>query len=81
MKNYSLEAFSDGGELSLIMSINKDLKFVLEIHTRLRNKEAIVYIKDIIKIVEKEPELVKINEQIGFDDGFMRSLMEGKKYM
>jgi len=35
----------------------------------------------LIKIVEKEPELLKINEQFGFDDGFKKSLMEEKKYM
>jgi len=60
---------------------NKDLKFVREIHSRLRNKGAIVHIKDIIKIVEKESELLKINEQIGFDDGFKRSLIEDNKLL
>ncbi|MDE1817931.1 MAG: glycosyltransferase family protein [Thaumarchaeota archaeon] len=55
-----------------------DLSFVREIYSRVSKRKKFVSIKDILKIVKKEPELVKINNKIPFDEGYRKSLEEDK---
>ena len=56
-----------------------DLKFVKMIYEKLGEKK-IVTIKDIVKIIEKDPKLVTINNNIPFDEGYQKSLLIDKKY-
>lgn len=56
----------------------EDLRFVRELYDRLPKKEFIM-IEDILKIVKKEPSLVKINNKISFDEGYKKSLLVDKK--
>ena len=52
----------------------EDLQFVREIWKRKPKTKKILHIDDINKIVEKELELVKINNHIEFDEGYKKSL-------
>jgi len=56
----------------------EDLRFVRELYDRLPKKEFIM-IEDILKIVKKEPSLVKINNKVSFDEGYKKSLLVDKK--
>lgn len=55
-----------------------DLKFVKIIYEKM-NVGRIITIKDILKIIEKEPELVLINNDIPFDEGYKKSLLIDEK--
>ncbi len=56
-----------------------DLKFVKIIYEKI-NDTKIITIKDILKIIEKEPKLVLLNNNIPFDEGYRKSLLtDGKK--
>ena len=57
----------------------EDLKFVKIIFEKLKEKE-IIKIKDILKIIEKNPNLISINNKIPFDEGYQKSLLIDKKY-
>ncbi len=57
-----------------------DLKFVKIIYENISDTK-IITIKDILKVIEKEPELVLINNTIPFDEGYKKSLLvDGKKW-
>ncbi len=53
----------------------EDLKFVREIYSRLPQEKKTIHIKDIVKIVRKEPSLLAINSKIPFGEGYRKSLM------
>jgi spore coat polysaccharide biosynthesis protein SpsF len=55
-----------------------DLVFVRQIYKRLP-KARYITITDIVNIVKKEPNLVKINNEIPFDEGYQISLIEDRK--
>lgn len=42
----------------------KDFKFISEIYKRLYNENNIFHMKNILKILEKEPELIEINKHV-----------------
>lgn len=52
----------------------EDLQFVREIWKRKSKTKKIIHIDEINKIVKKEPELVKINNYIEFDEGYKKSV-------
>jgi spore coat polysaccharide biosynthesis protein SpsF (cytidylyltransferase family) len=56
-----------------------DLQFVTELFKRFPKNKKFIEIKDIVKIVRKEPELVKMNNRIAFDEGYKKSLTEDRK--
>lgn len=57
----------------------RDLIFVREIYKRLyRNKNTIFYMEDILSVLNKEPHLVKINEGIKRNEGYIKSLIADK---
>ncbi len=57
----------------------EDLQFVTELYKRFPKNKKFIEIKDIVKAVRKEPDLVKINNKIAFDEGYQKSLVEDKK--
>lgn len=57
----------------------KDLKFVKIVYEKL-GEDKIIRIRDITKILKKNPKLVTINNNIGFDEGYKKSLLLDKKY-
>ncbi|HMK33319.1 MAG TPA: glycosyltransferase family protein [Nitrosopumilaceae archaeon] len=56
-----------------------DLKFVTELYKRFPKNKKFIEIKDIVKIVRKEPDLVKMNNRIAFDEGYKKSLKKDRK--
>lgn len=56
----------------------KDLEFVREIYKRLYPKKKIFLMKDILKVLKKEPKLQKLNEGISYHEGYLKSLKEDK---
>ena len=56
----------------------EDLRFVKEIYKRV-NKKMAVHVRDIVKIVKKEPALLEINNNVLFDEGYRKSLAEDAK--
>jgi spore coat polysaccharide biosynthesis protein SpsF (cytidylyltransferase family) len=55
-----------------------DISFVREIFKRIPKQKKFVSIKDISKIATKEPDLVKINNKIPFDEGYRKSLEDDR---
>lgn len=51
----------------------QDLEFVRKIWKRIPKSKKIIHITDILKIISKEPKLLKINNQIAFDEGYQNS--------
>lgn len=56
-----------------------DIIFVREIYSRISPKKKFVLIRDIRKIIRNVPDLVNINKNIKFDEGYRRSLLLDKK--
>lgn len=58
----------------------KDLKFVREIYKRdsSHNKKFLL-IRDILRIIRKEPKLLCINNKIAFDEGYKKSILKDKE--
>ena len=52
----------------------EDLMFVRSLYNKI-GYEKIISIKDIVKIVNKEPKLVLINNKIPFDEGYKKSIL------
>jgi len=52
----------------------EDLTFIKELFQRFPKNLRFVQIKDIIKIIKSEPDLIKINNSISFDEGYQLSL-------
>ena len=55
-----------------------DFKFIRIIYEKI-NDTQIITIKDILKIIEKEPELILMNNNIPFDEGYKKSLLGDEK--
>jgi spore coat polysaccharide biosynthesis protein SpsF len=56
-----------------------DLNFIKEIINRFSENKNFLNIEDIVKIVDQEPELLKINSHIPFDEGIKKSYSKDKK--
>lgn len=57
-----------------------DLKFVKEIWKRMPKSKKIIHIDNIVTIVNKEPELIKINNKISFDEAYKKSITMDDKF-
>jgi spore coat polysaccharide biosynthesis protein SpsF len=64
--------------IRLTIDEKEDLEFAKNIFNKCDNKE-IIYLKDIIKILEKNPGLIKINSKYKRNEGYKKSLKEDKK--
>jgi spore coat polysaccharide biosynthesis protein SpsF len=58
----------------------QDLKFVQEIWKRKHKSKKIIHIEDILKIIQNNPNLVKINNKISFDEGYQKSIKKDLKF-
>jgi spore coat polysaccharide biosynthesis protein SpsF (cytidylyltransferase family) len=56
----------------------RDLKFVREIYKRLFKKKKIFHMQDVMFLLSKEPQLIKINEGITRNAGYAKSLKEDR---
>ena len=66
----------DWSHLRWTVDQKEDLKFVIEIYKRLYNKKPLFLMKDILQILDEEPELKEINSRIQRDEGYLKSLKE-----
>ena len=57
----------------------QDFLFVREIFKRVPKKKTVVQINNILSIIKKEPQLLKLNSDIDFDEGYKISLLKDKK--
>ena len=57
----------------------EDLDFVRKLVTKIKNKNKVIHISDILKVIKDYPDLVKINNKINFDEGYNISLEKDKK--
>jgi spore coat polysaccharide biosynthesis protein SpsF len=81
-KLFRISNFKHPGDLSFIRcTVDRfdDLQFVSELFKRFPKNKKFIEIKDIVKIIKKESELVKINNRIAFDEGYKKSLIEDRK--
>lgn len=82
-KRFKIENVINKNNLSHIrctVDSPNDLKFIKKIWNRLPNSKTIIQIKDIVSIIDKEPNLIKINNQIPFDQGYKKSLQKDIKF-
>ncbi|MFA5387080.1 MAG: glycosyltransferase family protein [Candidatus Paceibacterota bacterium] len=56
----------------------QDMEFTVEIYKRLYPVKKIFLMEDILEILEKEPDLQKINDGIMHGEGYLKSLKEDK---
>ena len=56
----------------------EDLQFVREIYSHLFHKKEIFLMKDILEVLNENPDLMKINNQYERNEGYLKSLREDK---
>ena len=77
-KSFKVSNIKNKIDLSFIrctVDRKEDLKFVREIRKRIPNSKKIIHISDIVSIIKKEPNLIKMNNKIPFDEGYQKSLL------
>ena len=76
-KIFKISSINNKKDLSFIrctIDRKQDLKFVREIWKRLPKSKKTIHINDILRIIDKEPNLVEINNKIVFDEGYKKSI-------
>ncbi len=76
IKNF--ENTEDLSDLRWTVDEPNDLEFVREIYKRLYNKNNVFHMRDVLKLLEKNPELKNINSGIKRNEGYLKSLKEDK---
>lgn len=74
----NVEHEKDLSEMRWTVDTNKDLKFVREVYKRLYKKGRIFLMRDVLKLLEKQPHLIEINKGIARDEGYLKSLREDR---
>jgi spore coat polysaccharide biosynthesis protein SpsF (cytidylyltransferase family) len=59
----------------------EDLILMREIFKRLFQEGGMFYTEDILKLLDKEPHLSKINSHIIRNEGYLKSLEQDKEYL
>ena len=67
--------------LRLTLDEKEDLILIRKIYKSLYNKNPFFGLKEIIKLFGKNPELIKINQKIKRNEGYLKSLKKDKKYV
>ena len=71
----NVKSRKDLSYIRITVDKKNDLKFVREIYKRIPRTKNAIKINDLEKILSKEPNLLKINKNIRFDDGYRKSLL------
>jgi len=77
-KLYNFEKKDDLSNYRWTVDQKQDLKFVREIYSRMRPK-IVFSMSDILKIIKKEPHLIKINGNIRRNEGYIKSIKDDSK--
>lgn len=70
----------DFSHLRLTVDEKPDLILIREIYKELYRQNPLFGLKEIIKLFERKPELPKINQKIGRNEGYLKSLKKDKEY-
>ena len=70
----------DMSDLRLTLDEKKDLILIEEIYNELYPKNPFFGLKEIIELFKRRPELLKINQQIIRNEGYLKSLQRDKEY-
>jgi spore coat polysaccharide biosynthesis protein SpsF len=71
----SFKKFKDLAHHRWTLDEPKDYAFLKEIFSRLYNKDKFFCTADILKLLEKEPDLFEINREIKRNEGYLQSLI------
>ena len=74
----SVEYEKNLSEMRWTVDTEKDLKFVREVYKRLYKKGGVFLMKDVLKLLEKQPKLAEINRGIARNEGYLKSLREDR---
>ena len=80
-ESFNINNFKNNEDLSdLRWTVDEpqDLEFVREIFNRLYNKKNVFHMRDVLKLLEKNPELKNINSGIIRNEGYLKSLKDDK---
>jgi spore coat polysaccharide biosynthesis protein SpsF len=72
--------FKDFGHHRWTIDEENDLQFIREIYSRLYKPGKIFITDDILNLLEREPELVKINNGIIRNEGYIKSLKQDEEF-
>jgi len=76
----NITANKDFSHLRLTVDEKKDLTLVIKIYEELYNKNQFFGLNDILKLFDRKPELIKINQSINRNEGLLKSFEDDKKY-
>ena len=79
---FQIGGIKQGEDISYMqwtVDTEKDLKFAREIYKRLYKKNKIFYMKDILSLLKKHPELTEINKGIAREESRLKSLKDLKE--
>jgi spore coat polysaccharide biosynthesis protein SpsF (cytidylyltransferase family) len=71
-----LKKFSGLSNFRWTLDEFQDYEFLKEVFSRLYEKDKIFYSKDILELMKKEPNLMKLNSNIVRNEGYLKSLIE-----
>lgn len=74
----NVECERDFSHMRWCVDTDRDLEFVREIYKRLYKEGKVFYMNDVLKLLKKHPELMKINKGIARNEGYLKSLREEK---
>jgi spore coat polysaccharide biosynthesis protein SpsF (cytidylyltransferase family) len=78
-KTKTIDYEQDLSNMRWTVDEERDLDFIREVYKRLYRKEKIFLMKDILNLLKKYPDLIKINQSIKRDQGYSKSLLEKKQ--
>lgn len=71
---------NDLSDLRLTLDEPKDLILIRKVYEALYKKKKYFVLSDILKLFKEKPELLKINQNIKRNEGFLKSLKQDKTY-
>jgi spore coat polysaccharide biosynthesis protein SpsF len=74
----NIEYNSDLSHLRWSVDEEKDLEFVRQVYQHLFNEEQIFHMQNILDLLDKYPELMRINKGIPINEGYAKSLKEDR---
>ena len=80
-KTGGYEKFKDKGNYRWTLDEPEDYEFLKKVYEALYQEGELFFYQDIFKLLEKKPELMKINSFIGRNEGYAKSLKEDKKFL
>lgn len=79
-KTGNVRSPKDLNYLRLVLDEKEDLILIRKIYKELYNKNPFFGLEEILELFRRKPELIKINQDIKRNEGYLESLKEDKKY-